>query len=309
MDPKTTNGGIGQYVSLTSTNGWVSTNAALLIGGASDSNPAFKFIGSDNTVKAVTINGKTAAAGSLVSPILTGGIEKLVFNYGYAFKESNGLDITITITEVATGAVQTIQLVKSNSEVVQKTAYTAEFVLENPISGEFTISFTNNCPSNNASSNKDRVSLWNIQWTGYEKPQTSVEQTVSFNVFGETGVLAEDAQSISWSNENFNIVAGKGTASATLNIHTTATDHFRVYAGFTFEVASKNEEKMTKVVITFKTEGYAQECINALKTEGITAIQEGTTVTFTASAGSFESLYFAEGKQFRVMTIEITYLA
>ena len=168
MDPKTNNGGIGQYVSLTSTNGWVSNNAALLIGGTTDSNPVFKFIGADATTKAVTINGKVGATGTLTSPTLTGGISKLTFNYGHAFSDKSGVNITITITEVATGNQTVLTLVKTAAEVTQKTAYVAEFVLETPISGEFTIVFSNNSPSNSSSGNKDRVSLWNIEWVSHE---------------------------------------------------------------------------------------------------------------------------------------------
>ena len=167
MDPATTNGGTGQYSKpLTSTSGWYCENSALLIGGTSDANPTFIFIGADNTTKAVTINGKTAAKGFLKSPTLAGGISKLTFNYGHAFKEANGVNITITITEVATGNKVELTLVKTNAEVVQKTAYVAEFVLDAPILGEFTIEFTNNSPTNSSSSNKDRVSLWNIEWVG-----------------------------------------------------------------------------------------------------------------------------------------------
>lgn len=159
-------GGTGQYVSLTSNNGWSMVNSALLVGGSADSNPVFTFIGEDNTTKAVTINGKVGASGVLTSPTLNGGISKLTFNYGHAFSDKNGVNITITITDVANGNTIELTLVKSGSEVVQKTAYVAEFVLENPISGDFTIEFTNNSPTNSSSGNKDRVSLWNIVWEG-----------------------------------------------------------------------------------------------------------------------------------------------
>ena len=163
-------GGTSSYTSLTSANGWVSNNAALLVGGTSDANPVFKFIGADNTTRAVTINGKTTASGTLTSPTLTGGISKITFNYGHAFSDKNGVDINITITEVATGATTVLNLKKAGADVVQKTAYTAEFVLETPVAGEFTIVFSNNCPSNNTG-NKDRVSLWNIEWDGYTAPE------------------------------------------------------------------------------------------------------------------------------------------
>ena len=182
IDTKQASGGIGQYTtSYTSTNGWVTVNSAILVGGTSDANPVFMFIGADKTIKAAAINGKVGASGTLTSPTLTGGISKITFNYGHAFKEANGVDINITITEVATGRVVVFNLVKENSEVTQKVAYVAEFVLETPVTGEFTIVFSNNSPSNSTSSNKDRVALWNIEWVGAagtSTPDTPVEPEV-----------------------------------------------------------------------------------------------------------------------------------
>ena len=131
------------------------------------------FIGADNTTKAVTINGNTTAKGVLTSPTLTGGISKLTFNYGHAFSDKNGVDINVTITD-ASGNKTVLNLVKTGSEVIQKTAYTAEFVLATPVLGDFTIEFTNNSPSQ-AEGNKDRVSLWNIEWVGATGTDTPLE--------------------------------------------------------------------------------------------------------------------------------------
>ena len=176
MDPNisTGNGGYGQYdKTFTSTNGWTSVNSALQIGGATDVNPQFIFIGPDNTVKAIVINGKTSAKGVLTSPTLKGGISKLTFNYGHAFTDKNGVDINVTITD-ASGNKTVLNLLKTAAEVTQKTAYTAEFVLETPVLGDFTIEFTNNSPSQ-TDGNKDRVSLWNIEWVGATGSDAPVE--------------------------------------------------------------------------------------------------------------------------------------
>ena len=178
IDPQVTSGiitgGYSQYnKEFTSTNGWTSVNSSLLVGGTADSNPVFMFIGADNTTKAVTINGNTTAKGVLTSPTLTGGISKLTFNYGHAFSDKNGVDINVTITD-ASGNKTVLNLVKTGSEVIQKTAYTAEFVLATPVLGDFTIEFTNNSPSQ-AEGNKDRVSLWNIEWVGATGTDTPLE--------------------------------------------------------------------------------------------------------------------------------------
>ena len=153
----------GNYVSLTSANGWVAENSALLSGGESDANPIFTFIGYVNGstteyAKAPTLNGKTTAVGTLVSPVLHGGMNRLRFNYGAAFTD-NVLSFRVDV--------------KQNGEVVKTWTVTNENVTKHEvypfdevcsIDGDFTIEFTNLCPSN-ATTNKNRVSIWNITWS------------------------------------------------------------------------------------------------------------------------------------------------
>lgn len=150
------------YTKRTSTNGWVGENCAVMQGGTSDSNPTFKFIGSTNATRAFTMNGKTSAKGKITSPTLTTGCGKLSLKYGHAFSESNGVDFTITIKQNGT-AINTYK-VDVNS-ISQKTVYTWEQDVN--VAGDFVIEITNNCPSGNSSSNKDRVSIWDVEWTGY----------------------------------------------------------------------------------------------------------------------------------------------
>ena len=151
------------YVKSTTTSGWVATNCAVMGGGTSDSNPKFKVFG-DAATRAFTLNGKTSAKGTLVSPTIAGGLSYLSFNYTNCFSESNGVDITITIKQNGT-TVATKKL--DNNSVTKLTAYTFEWDLAGEgvaVEGEFTIEITNNSPSNNTG-NKDRVSIWNLQWT------------------------------------------------------------------------------------------------------------------------------------------------
>ena len=156
----------GNYVSLTSAKGWVAENSALLSGGENDANPIFTFIGYVNGstteyAKAPTLNGKTTAVGTLVSPVLHGGMNRLCFNYGAAFTD-NVLSFRVDV--------------KQNGEVVKTWTVTNENVTKHEvypfdevcsIDGDFTIEFTNLCPSN-ATSNKNRVSIWNITWSADE---------------------------------------------------------------------------------------------------------------------------------------------
>ena len=149
------------YGARKTTDGWNGTNCAVMQGGTSDSNPTFKFIGSTSATRAFTMNGKTSAKGNITSPTLTTGCGELSLKYGNAFSESNGVDFTVTIKQNGT-AVKTYRI--DENTISQKTAYTWE--QEVNIAGEFVIEITNNSPSN-SSSNKDRVSIWDIVWTGY----------------------------------------------------------------------------------------------------------------------------------------------
>ena len=150
------------YSSRTTTAGWKGANCAVMQGGTSDNNPTFKFIGSTNATRAFTMNGKTSAKGKITSPTLTTGCGKLSLKYGHAFSEANGVDFTITIKQNG-AAVQTYK-VDVNS-ITQNKAYTWEQDVN--VAGDFVIEITNNSPSNNSSKNKDRVSIWDIEWTGY----------------------------------------------------------------------------------------------------------------------------------------------
>ena len=150
------------YSIRTTTAGWNGTNCAVMQGGATDNNPTFKFIGANDNTRAFTINGKTTAKGIITSPTLTNGCGKLSLNYGIAFSESNGVDFTVTIKQNGT-AVQTYKI--DVDTLTQKTAYTWE--QEVNVAGDFVIEITNNSPSNNSSKNMDRVSIWDIVWTGY----------------------------------------------------------------------------------------------------------------------------------------------
>ena len=152
----------GQYGSFTSTKGWVATNCMLLSGGENDSNPTFKFIGfmtdsESQYAYAPTLNGKTTSVGTLVSPVITGGMTKLNFSYGAAMSDKV-LSFRVDVKQNG-NVVKTWTVTKEN--VTQKTAY--QFAEACTVTGDFIIEITNLCPSN-STSNKDRVSIWNLTW-------------------------------------------------------------------------------------------------------------------------------------------------
>ncbi|MBR2971801.1 MAG: hypothetical protein IKC61_02600 [Clostridia bacterium] len=148
------------YGSHTTTSGWTAVNAAVLVGGSSDANPVFKFIGASDATKAITLNGHTDKVGKLTSATLSGGISKLSFNYGHAFSDKNGVDITINIIQNGE-VVATYNL--DNDSVTQKTAYSFVWELDTVVEGDFVIEIVNNSPSATAG-NKDRVSIFNLSW-------------------------------------------------------------------------------------------------------------------------------------------------
>ena len=149
-----------QYITLTTTSGWTAVNSAALSGGSTDSNPKFQFIGASEDVKAITLNGNVNTVGKLTSTTLSDGISKLTFNYGHAYSDKNGVDITINI--IQNGEVVATRTLKE--AVTQKTAYTFIWELDEIVEGDFVIEIVNNCPSGATSGNKDRVSIFNLSW-------------------------------------------------------------------------------------------------------------------------------------------------
>ncbi|MBR5853303.1 MAG: hypothetical protein IKY74_03785 [Alistipes sp.] len=143
------------------TNGWVGKNCAVMAGGSNDSNPVFKtMMGADSSVKGMTMNGKTSAVGTITSPTISTGCGTLKFKYGYPFSESNGVKFKVEIKQ--NGAVVETYTINEPSATKLK-AY--EYEAEVNVSGEFQIVFTNLSPSN-STSNKDRYTIWDVEWTG-----------------------------------------------------------------------------------------------------------------------------------------------
>lgn len=155
---------LGTY---SSAKGWVASNCTLLEGGATDGNPVFAFIGyalgsSTEYAKAPTMNGGTGSVGTIQSPVLKGGMTKLRFNYGCAY---SGKVLKFRVDVKQNGNVVKTWTI-SNDNVTQKNAYAFE---ENvSVNGDFTIEFTNLCPSNATGNTRDRVSIWNVNWDGAE---------------------------------------------------------------------------------------------------------------------------------------------
>lgn len=158
-------GRTSSYGSHTTTAGWILKNCAVQEGGNTDSNPVYRLIGkvegTDTWAKAACMNGKTTAVGSIESPELTGGCGVLKFSYANIFTESNGVNFKIEV--IQNGSVVKTLIVDKDS-VTKMTELKYEETVD--VSGSFKLKFTNLSPSKNSGNNKDRVSIWNLVWTG-----------------------------------------------------------------------------------------------------------------------------------------------
>ena len=148
------------YVSGTTTAGWNYKNCAIFKGGSSDSSPAFKMIG-DASNRALCMNGKTSAVGTITSPTLTTGCGTLKFNYGLPFSDTK---IKFRVDIIQGGAVVKTFTI-NNASASKTTKYSHEENIN--VAGDFQIKFTNLSPSN-STSNKDRTAIWDVEWTGYK---------------------------------------------------------------------------------------------------------------------------------------------
>ena len=154
----------GKISNLTSTKGWTATNSYLFEGGVTDNNPTFKFIGfmtgsETKYAKAPTMSGKVGESGSIVSPVIKGGMTKLHFYYGTAFSADKILAFRVDVKK--DGSVVKSWTVEKN-DAVRYTPY--QFSEDCNVTGDFTIEITNLCPTNNATAHRDRVSIWNLMW-------------------------------------------------------------------------------------------------------------------------------------------------
>ena len=114
------------------------------------------------------ICGLTDQPGTLTSPSLQGGCGTLKIQYGtHAAKSMNvGFGFTVTVSNGTD--TQTFKVVQEQEENMQKVIYEKSFDVN--ISGDFTVSFTNDClypHSVTRNKYKDAVGFLSVEWTGY----------------------------------------------------------------------------------------------------------------------------------------------
>ncbi|MBQ9077246.1 MAG: chitobiase/beta-hexosaminidase C-terminal domain-containing protein [Muribaculaceae bacterium] len=221
-DLNTMNGGTASttYSTYTSAAGWTAVNSNIL----NNSKGQTAMLPVDTL--AVNMNGRTTKVGSLTSPSLTGGIGTLTFNYGYTYNESNGVSLTVNILQ-NDEVVKSVEVV--NTSALKNTAY--ESISDINISGDFVIRIDNNSPSN-STSNRDRFSVWNIQWTEYsgstlEQAETPVIAPEEGEITSATEIsitCATDGAAIYYTTDGTNPSADNGILySAPFTLDKTAT--------------------------------------------------------------------------------------
>ena len=116
-------------------------------------------LGADENTRAFVINGKTSTVGTITSPILSGGCGNLSLNYGLPYADTK-IKFRIDILQ---NDVKVFSTIIENLNTIQFVKYTWSDDVN--VSGDFQIVITNLCPSNDSTSNKDRVAIWDIIWT------------------------------------------------------------------------------------------------------------------------------------------------
>ena len=114
---------------------------------------------------------------------MNGGIGSIKIRYANTYSESNGVSFKLEIKQ-NDEVVKTYTITKAKADVTQNTVYT-ELIENINVEGDFVMVFTNLSPSK-STSNKDRVSIGRLCWTGYEEttPTPDYTRTVTPDYYG-----------------------------------------------------------------------------------------------------------------------------
>ena len=132
-----------------------------------------------------------------------------------------------------------------------------------------------------------------------DEPTTEAKDTIG--VTAASGTLAEDKLTITWESNNFTVISHKNSSN---DIRTSDTDHFRCYANSKFEVVGKNNNTITKIVITCTESKYVTPLVNSATAAGYSVTSDGNVVTIEVNAAKVE---YTHSAQVRIKNIEIYY--
>lgn len=157
-DFNTLNGGkpnTMSYGSFSTENGWT-TEWCLVAAGGTD---ATNFVSTSASFLFPIIDGSLARTGKIASPALTGGLKTLTFKYGFPYNETKA---GFTVNVMQGGKVVASDKIEANP-ATKATVYIYSHDFN--VNGTYTIEIVNDCITNTASGNKDRVAVWDLSWT------------------------------------------------------------------------------------------------------------------------------------------------
>ena len=123
-------------------------------------------------------------------------------------------------------------------------------------------------------------------------------------IIANTGTLAADSLSISWTGNNIKFINEKAGSSTA--IRTSDSTYYRVYANSQTTISTVDEENITQVVITCTSSEYASVCQTSATNAGYTATVSGNDVTITVSEAA-SSITFTASAQWRLNQIVVSY--
>lgn len=157
-DFNTLNGGIPNsmsYATYQTAAGWTADWSLVLSGGTDATN----FVSTDASFLFPCIDGTIARPGKLTSPLLSGSLKKLSFNYGFPYNETK---VAFTVNIIQNGKTVASDQVVSDP-ATKSTIFS--FEKEYNITGDFQIEIVNDCITQSTKNNGDRVAIWNLSWT------------------------------------------------------------------------------------------------------------------------------------------------
>ena len=118
----------------------------------------------------ITLSGNISQVGKLTSPILSGGCDMLMVNYGISAMPASltkGLSLTVNILNSTDEILQTNKITVAKEDLERATIYTEEFNINE--SGEFKIQIINDCLSGRAGNSTDMTDILKVSWKPYSE--------------------------------------------------------------------------------------------------------------------------------------------
>ena len=128
------------------------------------------------------------------------------------------------------------------------------------------------------------------------------EENSAFVLAANKGTLAEDKLSISWTTDNFTVLAEKDDSTTAIRVDD--GDHFRLYQNSKMTITAAEGNKIAKVIITCT--GGKNLAADSIVTEGVTFAIDGAVATLTAAAG-VDAIVIDAVAQTRIASIEVIF--